>query len=134
MEEFETNSKIKNIRDLYRDIHDFKKGYQPRNNIVKDESCNLVADSHNILARWKNYFSQLLNVHGVNDVRQTGIHTAERLVPDTSAFEFELVIEELKSHKSPRIAHIPAELIKAGGRIVRYEIHKLISSIWNKEE
>jgi hypothetical protein len=26
----ETNSKIKNIRDLYRDINDFKKGYQPR--------------------------------------------------------------------------------------------------------
>jgi len=28
-DELETNSKIKNIRDLYRDISDFKKGYQP---------------------------------------------------------------------------------------------------------
>jgi hypothetical protein len=28
----------------------------------------------------------------------------------------------------------PAELIKAGGRIIRSEIHKLIISIWNKEE
>jgi len=55
-------------------------------------------------------------------------------VRDTSVFEFELAIEELKSLKSPRIAHIPAELIKAGGKIFRYEIHKLISSIWNKEE
>jgi hypothetical protein len=26
IEELETNSKIKNIRDLYRDISDFKKG------------------------------------------------------------------------------------------------------------
>jgi len=25
-------------------------------------------------------------------------------------------------------------LIKAGGRIIRYEIHKCIISIWNKEE
>jgi len=25
-------------------------------------------------------------------------------------------------------------LIKAGGRIICYEIHKLIISIWNKEE
>ena len=57
IEEFETNSKIKNIRGLYRDIHDFKKGYEPRNNIVKDESCDLFANSHSILARWKNYFS-----------------------------------------------------------------------------
>ena len=31
IEELETNSKIKNIRDLHRDINDFKKGYQPRN-------------------------------------------------------------------------------------------------------
>jgi sorting nexin-29 len=29
---------------------------------------------------------------------------------------------------------IPAELIKAGGRTIRSEIHKLINSIWNKEE
>ena len=27
-EDLETNSKIQNIRDLYRDINDFKKGYQ----------------------------------------------------------------------------------------------------------
>jgi len=37
IEELETNNKIKNIRDLYRGISDFKKGYQPRCNIVKDE-------------------------------------------------------------------------------------------------
>jgi len=29
IEELETNSKIQNIRDLYRGINDFKKGYQP---------------------------------------------------------------------------------------------------------
>jgi hypothetical protein len=37
---------------------------------VKDESDDLLADSHNILNRWKNYYSQLLNVHRVSDVRQ----------------------------------------------------------------
>jgi len=52
-------------------INDFKKGYQPRTNTVKDEKGDFVADSHSILARWRNHFSQLLNVHGVNDVRQT---------------------------------------------------------------
>jgi hypothetical protein len=50
-----TNSKNTNIRDLYRGINEFMRGYQPRNNLVKDE--NLLADSHNILNRWKNYFS-----------------------------------------------------------------------------
>jgi len=45
------------------------------------------------MARWRNCFSQLLNVRGDNDVRQTEIHTAEPVVPDPSAFEVELAIE-----------------------------------------
>jgi len=43
IEELETNSKIKNIRDLYRSINDFKKGYQPRCNVVKDEKGDFVS-------------------------------------------------------------------------------------------
>ena len=50
-------------------------------NIVKDEKGDLVADSNNILVRWRNYFSQLLNVHGDNDVKQTETHTTEPLAP-----------------------------------------------------
>jgi len=70
IEELETNSKIKNSNDLYRGIGDFKKGYQPRTNIVKKENGDFVTESHIILARWRNHFSQLLNIRGVNDVRQ----------------------------------------------------------------
>ena len=59
IEKLETNSNIKNIRDLCRGINDFKKGYQPRYNIVKDEKGDLVADSHSILARLRNHFSHV---------------------------------------------------------------------------
>ena len=110
-----------------------RRGYQPRTIIVKDEKGDLVADSHSIMARWRNYFSQLLNVHEVKDVRQAEIHTIEPLVPGPSAFEVELPIEKLKNHK-PGIDQIPAELIKAGSRTIWCEIHKLVISIWNKEE
>ena len=74
-----------------------KKGYQPSCNIVKDEKGDLVADSHSIVARGRNYFSQLFNVHGVKEVEQAEIHTAEPLVPDPSASEVELAIDKLKS-------------------------------------
>jgi hypothetical protein len=33
---------------------DFKRGYQPRNNLEKDENGDLLADFHNILNGWKN--------------------------------------------------------------------------------
>jgi len=118
---------------LYRSINDFKRGYQHRTNIIKDKKGDLVADTCSTVARWKNYFSQLLNVHGVNDVRHTEMYTTE-LLPKPSAFEVELAIEKLKSHKSPGTDQIPAEMIKAGGRTIRYEIHKLIIATWNKKE
>jgi len=88
----------------------------------------LVADSHSILVRWKNHFSQLLNIHGVNDRRQTEIPATEPLVIEPSASEVELDIEKLKGHKSPGNDQISTELIKAGCGIIRYEIHKLICS------
>jgi hypothetical protein len=33
--ELETNNKNKSIRDLYKGINEFKKGYQPRINIMR---------------------------------------------------------------------------------------------------
>jgi hypothetical protein len=95
--ELETNSKITNTRVFYRSISDFKSGYQPRTNIVKTEKGDVVADSHSILAGWRNYLSQLMDVHGVNGVRETAIHTGEPLVSEVSTFEFELANEKLKS-------------------------------------
>jgi hypothetical protein len=89
------------------DISKFKKGYQPRTNIVKDDMGGLVTDCHNILARRRNNFSRLLNVHEIN-VRHKEKHTAEPLGPDPSASEGETAIEKLKRHKSPGNDHIPA--------------------------
>jgi hypothetical protein len=82
--ELETNNKDKNIRNLYRGINEFKKGYQPRINIIKVENGNLLADPQNVLNSWKHFFNQVLNVPGVHDVRQMAIHMAEPLVPEPS--------------------------------------------------
>jgi hypothetical protein len=60
--DIELNSKNKNIRDLYRCITEFKKGYQPKANLVTDEGGDLLVDPQKILTMWKNYFCQLLNV------------------------------------------------------------------------
>jgi hypothetical protein len=65
-------------------------------------------DSHSGLAICRNHFFQLLNVHGVNEVMQTEIHTEETLVSEPSAFEIELTIEKLKGHKIPDIDQILA--------------------------
>ena len=87
----------------------------------------MIADSQSTVARWRNHVSQLLNVHGLNDVRQAEIHTAGPLVPEPSAFEMEMTIEELTRHKSLGIDQIPAELINAKGRKNHSQIHTYLT-------
>jgi hypothetical protein len=101
--------------------------------LVKNDSGDPLADSHNILNRWKNYFSHILNVHRVSDGRQREIHTAKPLVPGPSPFEVETAIAKLKKYKPPGTDRILVALIQAGGETCS-EIHELIDSIWNKEE
>jgi hypothetical protein len=57
------------------------------------------------------------------------IHT-----PEPSPPKVEIAIAKLKKYKSPGSDQIPAELIQAGGEALQSEIHKLINSIWIKEE
>jgi hypothetical protein len=111
----ESNGKNKNIRDLYRGINAFKKVYQPRTNLVKDEKGDLLADPHKLVNMWMNYFCQLLNVQRVGGIRQTEIQTAEPFVPEPSVSEVDVAIGKLKSYKSPGADQIPAEMIQAGG-------------------
>jgi hypothetical protein len=72
-----------------------------------------------------NYFSQLLNVHNVSDVRQTEVYIAEPLVPSPSRLEVEIAIAKFKKYKSPGSDQIPAELIQAGGEILPSAIHSV---------
>jgi hypothetical protein len=46
--ELATNSRNKHIRDPYKETDEFKRGYHPRSNLMKDENGDL-ADFHNIL-------------------------------------------------------------------------------------
>jgi hypothetical protein len=62
-------------------------GYQPTINLEKDKNGVLLADSPSNLNRWKNYFCYPLNIHAVNHVRRTEMHTAEPLVPEPSPLD-----------------------------------------------
>jgi hypothetical protein len=86
---------------MYWDINEFKKAYQPRTDSEKDERVDLFAEPHKILSRWKNYFCQLLNVHGAGCVRQAEMHIAEPFVPQPTSSEVEVAIAKLKRYKSP---------------------------------
>jgi hypothetical protein len=73
-------------------------------------------------------------LHNVSDVRQIEEHMAEPLVPEPSRLEAEIAIGKLKKYKSPGSNQIPTELIQSGGKMLLSAIHKIINSVWNKEQ
>jgi hypothetical protein len=42
---------------------------------MKDEFGHVLAELHDILNNWKNYFSQVLKIHKVSDVKQRKVST-----------------------------------------------------------
>jgi hypothetical protein len=55
-------------------------------------------------------FVRYTHTHGVNDIRQTEMHTVEPVVPEPSPYEVEIAIEEFKRY----IDEIPVVLTEAG--------------------
>jgi hypothetical protein len=82
----------------------------------------MLAGPQSVLNKWKNFFNQVLNVHGVHNVRQKDIHMAEPLVPAPSLVEVGIPIGKLKSCKSAGTDQIQVELFNAGVKhyILRY--------------
>jgi hypothetical protein len=76
---------------------------------VKDEKSDGFTNSRSILAMCRKHFSQLLNVYGVNDVRQADIHKVEPMVPEPSALEVEMAIGRLKKIQIARYSSNPSK-------------------------
>jgi hypothetical protein len=70
---------------------------------------------------------------GLVHVRQIGIHSAEPLVPEPSAFEVEMAIEKLK-RQIMRYWSNTSKNDSSRDRTICSEIRTLTNSVWNKKE
>lgn len=64
-----------------------------------------------------------MNLHGVNEVRQSEKHKAEPVVLELAPFEFEVATGRLKTHKLFDSDRITAELFQACLGIFLSKIH-----------
>ena len=70
--------------------------------MIKNENEELLSDSNSILNRWKDYFSQLLNVHKTNDMGEIQIQTAMPHIPEPALLESEIAIEKVQPQESTK--------------------------------
>jgi hypothetical protein len=93
---------------------------------VKTENGDLHEDSHHILNKSKNYFSQLLNMHNVRDVRKMEVHMAEPLVPGPSHLEVKAKYYCLRSTNSLILFGIRKNCLISGRSLLLYQFTKRV--------
>jgi hypothetical protein len=145
-ESFDIDNGWESIRENIKTSAKDNLGYQKLKHnkpCFGDECSNLIDQRTQDRLQWLQNSSQINghnlqnlrhNVHGVHDVRQMDIYTAEPLVPEPTLVKVEIAIGKMKSYKSSGTNQIPVELIKTGGEKLYSEIHRHICCIWNKEE
>jgi hypothetical protein len=88
-----------------------------------------------VLARWKQYFQNLLSVSIIPERQQEISERTDNhneIAPPTYN-EICMIINKLKTNKAAGMDNITGELIKYGRRTLKQKIYKLICNIWNSE-
>jgi hypothetical protein len=95
-----------------------------------------ISQSDLILARWKNYFCQILNISEAKDIQNIikECINNQPQIPLPSYNEICFIINNLKLNEAAGSDNIPPELLKHGGKTLKQKLHKLILIIWNNKQ
>lgn len=106
--------------------------------VAKDGS--VLPTKEEQLARWRQYYEELLNKPPPNPPPSLD-DLAEAALPDPSinidpptTEEIRKAVLKLKNGKAPGLDGIPPELLKQGGDCTACWLHKLFTAIWNQEK
>ena len=112
------------------------KSSQIPQNMKRADGTHAIGRQQNAQLK-KQYFSELLNVSReaqpdlstISPISQEiSVNCAPPSLKETSA-----VIDMLKNHKASGIEGIPAETLKAGGRLLTRWLHEVILGVWESE-
>ncbi|CAF4488350.1 unnamed protein product, partial [Rotaria sp. Silwood2] len=109
---------------------------------IWDKYGNLLTNSNDRLDRWREYFSDLLNVPSTTDptilhqIQPPPIASKEeqRQNKPPTLVEVEEAIRRMKSGKAAGHDGLPADVIKAGGRTLARRLHQIFVDVWEDEE
>ena len=111
VKELEIDSRHHNSRNFFQRVKNWRKGFQPRTNIISDEKGQLMADSGRVVARWGQYFRGLLNMeHPSADSTPPTLPHDMTIVPTISREELRRNLKSLKNNRAPGSDNNPGEL------------------------
>ena len=102
-------------------------------NVIKDQTREMLIDEVKIKERWREYFSNLLNVENARE--QLGeVPAVEGPVHEISREEVKNAIKRMKKGKSPGCSGLPIDLIKHIGESRVDMMHDILKRVWEVEQ
>ena len=94
-------------------------------NVIKDQTGDMLTDVVKIKERWREYFSNLLNVENARE--ELGeVPAVEGPVHEISREEVKNAIERMKKGKAPGCSGLPIDLIKHKGESGVVMMHEIL--------
>ncbi len=132
-EEIQNASERKDPRTMYKTMKQLRGGQTQRANLIKDGSGNLLVEPEQIAARWREYFSALLNDVVEQHLPPTSpLQTEEEDLPTLE--EVREAVKHLKHNKASGEDGIPAELLQIGSEVMEDLLHNLSCSFGSRRK
>jgi hypothetical protein len=105
---------------MYSMARNYRKGQSERTRSIKDKNGNLLLEDEDVADRWKEYFSELLNVEDENgneidDEREFDEINVDQHEDAITEVEVKKALENMKDGKAAGEDELLSEVIKAGG-------------------
>jgi len=134
-ESTEEYQKHNNTRKMFQRANQFKKGYQHKFSIIRNEKGELVMNTKEKAEIWKEYFDKLLNTEEPRELITKGnkeISEVEVELKELTIENVKKAIRNLKNEVAGTDAIHP-ELIKYGGYKLLNRMYELVRQIWVEE-
>ena len=134
-ERAETAASKGDLKALYETTRLLSGRKNNQNRPVRDKTGKLLTKIDEQLGRWKEHFQEVLNrpsPQNPPDLLQGD--PLDISVGEITKQEIRDALKNLKRDKAAGVDNIPAEALREGGEEMVNQLHRLINSVWNREE
>ncbi|XP_063595374.1 uncharacterized protein LOC134772337 [Penaeus indicus] len=101
--------------------------------VIKDKNGVLLTEENKVKERWREYFSNLLNVENEWDPLQD-CPPAEGPLPDINEKEVEEAMKKMKSGRATGCSGLPVDLLNHLGKEGIQMVTSLLQKVWDEEK